>query len=484
MIYILTTLQMVDGIVSEPTYSVILDLERNNTGKSSMIKEYDRRKNFEDFALRQSNAEITTPPNLLSTEQRRLYLRNTIREDHTIRLRNKPEEAIAKFDKLCSSLFNFFRGTALLYYRDQAGSDSHLPIVFTIGDVHPENFGVMPNENNVPFFGVNDFDEAYFAPFSFDVKRGATGFYIVCKEQGFNKKQRKKVVKRFVRGYISGLTSFAKDDRERWHQYRLDNSPGLIKKLLKKANQDRVNFLKDIIDIKTERFRISDKIVPYTEQLKKFQILVTKYVKDNDITVNSNINDYFKVKDVAIKKGSGTASLGLDRFWVLVNGPSERITDNIVLEIKQARHSALTGLVGRSSVQNETNKAKHIVEAHNIHLAGGDKFYGYAKHEGKSYLIRERSPFKKEINVSDLGESRMIEYAHICGQTLVQTHARSDEDTGVTDDNSEKTILESIDVDLFINDIGRFAIEATSRISKDFKLFQKDHKLGAFGFRH
>ena len=34
----------------------------------------------------------------------------------------------------------------------------------------------MPNEDGAPFFGVNDFDEAWVAPFSYDVKRGAVGF--------------------------------------------------------------------------------------------------------------------------------------------------------------------------------------------------------------------------------------------------------------------------------------------------------------------
>ena len=93
-----------------------------------------------------------------------------MREDHQFRIHNRPEGAQAKFDKLAKSAFKFFRGTALLYYRDYAGTDGHLPTVLTIGDVHPENFGVMPNADGAPFFGVNDFDEAYFAlglPFPF-----------------------------------------------------------------------------------------------------------------------------------------------------------------------------------------------------------------------------------------------------------------------------------------------------------------------------
>ena len=54
---------------------------------------------------------------------------------------------------------------------------------------------------------------------------------------------------------------------------------------------------------------------------------------------------HFKIKDVAVKKGSGTASLGLDRYFVLIDGPTDDPGDAIVLELKQTRQSALHGLV-------------------------------------------------------------------------------------------------------------------------------------------
>ena len=452
--------------------------------EAPMIEEKDRTEDFEEYAKQRSEGKIQVPPTLLTDGERRLYIRSILREDHTFRIKNKPEEASAKFDKLASSMFKFFRGTALLYYRDYAGTDTHLPIVFTIGDVHPENFGVMPNENNAPFFGVNDFDEAYFAPFSYDIKRGATGFYIACKEQGFKKKATKKVIKSFVTGYLEGLKSFAKDDRERWHQFRLDNSPKMIKKLIEKSQETRKSFLKDNINFKKEEFNTTDDIVPYSKHIEDFQKVVDQYVKDNTIDISKEAKDFFKVKDVAIKKKSGTASLGLDRFWILINGPSDKKDDNIILEMKQARNSALTGLTGMKKNKEKSNKAKHIVKAHNIHLAGGDKFYGYAKYEDKSYLIRERSPFKDDIDLDDLDKNKMRKYARICGQTLAQTHARSDEDTGVSNDNAEVSILQSVHLSLYPSDIYRFAKEATARIKKDYELFKKDHEHGAFDFRN
>ena len=121
-------------------------------------------------------------PRMLDGHDRRAHVRQTIREDHRVRIANRNEEADAKFAKLDGSLFSFFRGTCLLFYRDIAGEDAWMPTVLTLGDVHPENFGVMPSVDDVPIFGSNDFDEAFYAPFTYDLKRGATGFMIAAAE--------------------------------------------------------------------------------------------------------------------------------------------------------------------------------------------------------------------------------------------------------------------------------------------------------------
>ena len=63
------------------------------------------------------------------------------------------------------------------------GQDSLMPTVMALGNVHRENFRIMPDVNGAPIFGVNDFDETIndfdetiYAPFTWDLKRGAVGF--------------------------------------------------------------------------------------------------------------------------------------------------------------------------------------------------------------------------------------------------------------------------------------------------------------------
>jgi hypothetical protein len=99
-------------------------------------------------------------------------------------------------------------------------------------------------------------------------------------------------------------------------------------------------------------------------------------------------------------------------------------------------------------------------------------------------MVRERSPYKDEVDISDLSYSDFLEYATVCGKVVAQTHARSDQDGGLEADNIEDQIMNSVDHGLFIKDVTRFAKVATKRILRDYKLFTKDYKMGAFRVKY
>ncbi|MFO8043050.1 MAG: DUF2252 family protein, partial [Alkalispirochaeta sp.] len=69
------------------------------------------------------DGEVVTPPLHMKKEERRQYVREVLKEDHAYRIKSVPEVTEQKFSKLAHSCFSFFRGTALLYYRDYAGID-------------------------------------------------------------------------------------------------------------------------------------------------------------------------------------------------------------------------------------------------------------------------------------------------------------------------------------------------------------------------
>lgn len=440
---------------------------------------------FRRLAEAVSAGEFVLQPRVLSGHERRLHVRQTLREDHQTRIAASSEEAAIKFDKLADSLFSFFRGTALLFYRDMAGDDTWMPTVLTLGDVHPENFGVMPNVDNVPIFSVNDFDEAYYAPFTWDIKRGAVGFMIAAETEGeLKRKHRTTVVRRFVKGYIDAMQRLAHEGTERDEEIRFDNAPKLIRKLLEDADERRAEWLADdYLDETRSGFRSTEELVPISSRRDEFQTITDRLVRENGIEVPKRARARGKrglhVKDVAIRRGQGTASLGLNRYYVLIEGPERDGTDDLIIEYKQARRSALAGLVPPSAYEMDT-RAERISHAQGVHLVRGDVFYGHVEFDGLSYMSRERAPFRDDIDLDDLSKSQWKDYAGICGRVLAHVHALSDE-SGRIDHDVEPAIINAIGPpDLFVEDMVEYASEAADRVRRDHALFRDDHARGAF----
>ena len=439
---------------------------------------------FESFCKISESVQkhaVVTLPQHLQDANRRLHVRQTLREDHEYRIAAGREGGKDKFDKLADSLYDFFRGTALLFYRDMAGTDSSAPTVLALGDVHPGNFGVMPNRDNVPIFGVNDFDDADYAPFTWDLKRGAVGFMLAgMVKAGYSRKRSCKIAKYFLKGYVDGVKMFAKNSGESEQEMRQDNAPKLIRQLIEDAKCSRAEWLADDYLNESKRgFKANDELVPISSRRDEFQTLLDQTVRENDITVPSRAGQ-LRIKDVAVRHGQGTASLGLPRFYVLVEGPAADGTDDLILEFKRARQSAMAGLAPTSSYQTNSSGGQRIAHAQAVQLARGDVFYGAAEIDGQSFMLRERAPFRDDIDMDDLSKGEWKEYARICGYTLAHTHALSDE-KGRVDNDIEPLILEAIEPKkLFFDDILRFADEASRRMDLDHQAFCQDHHQGAF----
>ncbi|WP_422745196.1 DUF2252 domain-containing protein [Mycobacterium sp. WMMD1722] len=436
---------------------------------------------FRLLAQARAEGQMVPLPRNLAGNDRRMHVRQTIREDHQLRIARHNEEAFGKFDKLAGSRFSFFRGTALLFYRDMAGEDAWMPTVLAAGDIHPENFGVMPNADNVPIFGINDYDEVFYAPFTWDLKRGATGFMIAADEIGeYGQGKRAKIVRSFVHGYADRISAYATDHSENDSDLREDNSPELIAELINSAKSGgRAKWLaKKYYNETASGFKSSKKLVPISSRRDEFQELIDRYVEESGVSVPERAGA-MRVKDVAERRGQGTASLGLVRYYVMIEGPLSDASDDILLELKQARRSALEGLVPPSEHVVGGN-ADRVVHGQRVQLVSGDPFYGSIKHRGISFLVRERSWFRDDIDLDDLSFSQWRNYARICGEVLAHAHALSDE-SGLVDYDVEPAIVDAIgSPELFVDDIVRFAEDADDRCRRDHEAFRADHELGAF----
>ncbi len=209
-----------------------------------------------------------------------MHVRQTIREDHQARIATHDEEAREEFDVLAGSLFRFFRGTALLFHRDMAGADAWMPSVLAAGDAHPENIGVVPDRDDVPVFGIDDYDEAAHAPFTWALERAATGFVVAAaSEGGKGASEQRSIAEALVRGYAEAVAAYAVDATEAADEVRRDNAPPIIADLLDHAvRRSRAEYLtRKSLDETGAGFAPSEKIVPVSSRREEFQELVDRY---------------------------------------------------------------------------------------------------------------------------------------------------------------------------------------------------------------
>lgn len=348
------------------------DPVRKATGK---VEAY--RKMSEEIA----DGSLAVPPVFLTGHARRMHVRATLREDHQTRIEEQSAGAERKFDKLSGSLFTFFRGTALLFYRDMAGTDSSMPTVMAIGDVHPQNFGVVPNGDGIPIFAVNDFDETIYAPFTWDIKRASVGFALAALEvRQMKRKKRHKIVERFVEGYLDAMQGYAEHATEKQNPYRIDNSPEVIRRLFEEAHQEREAWLwENYLKPSGRGFRADDELQPISSEREKFQKLVDQLASRPGFEKPDRAGE-LKVKDVCVRHGQGTASLGLPRYYVLIEGPSKNATDDLIIEFKRARRSALEGLTPPSAFD-----------------AGSDRPWPGGATRPRRYLFRCRGDGRRQL---------------------------------------------------------------------------------------
>src|SRR3954470_12486459 len=121
-----------------------------------------------------------------------------------------------KFRKMAATPFAFYRGSASLFYADMTGAyadpsflNERTSRVWIHGDLHAENFGTYMNSSGQLVFNVNDFDEAYVGPFSWDLKRFAASLALIGYQKALSDDSISTLVTTFARAYLTELRAIA-----------------------------------------------------------------------------------------------------------------------------------------------------------------------------------------------------------------------------------------------------------------------------------
>jgi len=137
------------------------------------------------------------------------------------------KDLVEKHEKMGSGAFPFLRATywrwaetAHGFYRSQ-----NEPEVLAVGDIHLENYGVWRDQEGRLVWGVNDFDEAAYMPYSLDIVRLAASAVLAPGSARVGPAQ---VCAIILEGYGDGLKNpapFVLDRDHAWlrEQFAVDN---------------------------------------------------------------------------------------------------------------------------------------------------------------------------------------------------------------------------------------------------------------------
>ena len=118
-----------------------------------------------------------------------------------------PELVPIRYGRMLVSPFTFYRGAALLMAADLAASPHSGLRVQLCGDAHLSNFGVFASPDRRLVFDLNDFDETLPGPWEWDVKRLAVSFEVAGRENGYPRKERRRIVRETVAAYRQAMRS-------------------------------------------------------------------------------------------------------------------------------------------------------------------------------------------------------------------------------------------------------------------------------------
>jgi uncharacterized protein (DUF2252 family) len=342
-----------------------------------------------------------------------------------------------RIGRMAASPFAFLRGAAAVMAWDL----SHTPIsgIQTIidGDAHVNNFGLYGTPQRDIILDLNDFDEALPGPWEWDLKRLVASVNVAARENGFNKRERRRAVMECVSGYRLNLerlqpmgimdvwSIFAYADREPKVIRVPKKSWVLIQKTVEKARTATNATLLP----KVAR-RQADGLWRFIEDRPIF----TRVSKDTSNKVIASLNKYvetvpqvhrhmlrrYSVADVA-HRVVGVGSVGTRAYLVLLFGNGDQ--DPLLLQVKEAGVPAHAPYLPAMAVKS-LHQGQRVVGTQRMLQASGDSLLGYTSIDGRDYFVRQMKNMKASMPLEWLTGEPFYFWVFTCGALLARAHAR------------------------------------------------------------
>jgi uncharacterized protein (DUF2252 family) len=351
-----------------------------------------------------------------------------------------------KFRKMAASAFAFYRGTACLFYADlEAGHgggadgsflDERTGRVWIHGDLHAENFGTYMAANGHLTFNVNDFDEAFVGPFTWDLKRFAASVALLGYTKALSDEQITALVRTYAGAYrerINALATGAKDDET--PSLTLGTAQGPVLGALRSA---RANTRFGLLDGMTEIRDWERRFAPGGGTIELDSATRYKVLDAFDGYIDTLPGatqfrpDAYSVKDVVGRRGIGIGSAGLPSYNILLEGHSDALENDLVIYMKQAQTPAVSRHITDPEIRGYFRHEGHrTVISQRALQAHADPWLGWTELDGAGQLVAEISPYAVDLDWSDLDDlDDITQVVGDLGRATAAMHAAADDESG------------------------------------------------------
>lgn len=360
-----------------------------------------------------------------------------------------PATRTEKYALMSETPFAFFRGTNHLYWKD-LGRSSRLSTYGGLaptrtwlgGDMHVDNTGSFDDDQGAIVFALNDFDEAVIGDYQLDVWRLAISLVLVARDNGtFTSADVSSFLDSFTESYLDTMASYVGNNGETTRKFLASNTYGLLDEFLSEVQSSKSR--KKMLDAWTVLVSGVRRLNTSTHP----DLAPVTSAEDSDIrsrmaayrgTLSGGTtlpSSFFTVKSVARRLHAGLGSLGLPRYYVLIEGASSSQDDDRLLDVKAQGSPSAWAYLDPSAVSQTSsacggNMALRTVLAYKALGYRVDDLLGWMQlADGRPYSVRERSPWKETFDTASLDTSaRFTHLAEQWGQVLATHHARADKD--------------------------------------------------------
>ncbi|MGW7420893.1 DUF2252 domain-containing protein [Streptomyces sp. NPDC054813] len=348
-----------------------------------------------------------------------------------------------KFRKMAASAFAFYRGTAALFYHDVDAEkrggpflDERTSRVWIHGDLHAENFGTYMDSNGRLVFNVNDFDEAYVGPFTWDLKRFSASIALIGYAKALSDEQITELVEVYAGAYrerIHALATGAKSDEV--PPFTLDSAEGPLLGALRAARSlTRFELLDSMTEIRDwERRFASGGGSIELDAATRYKVLAA-FDGYLETLPESSLSrpDSYRVKDVVGRRGIGIGSAGLPSYNILLEGSTDALENDVVIYIKQAQTPAVSRHIMDPAIRDYFQHEGHrTVISQRALQAHADPWLGWTELDGSGQLVAEVSPYAVDLDWSDIDDPEEIAAVVAdLGRATASMHSAADDQSG------------------------------------------------------